>query len=48
MLEYMLQMYAMDKRGKWEDYLHSVEFDYNNGYHDSLNMSLFDVLYGQK
>ena len=30
-LEDMLHMYMMDKPTKWEDYLHLVEFDYNNG-----------------
>ena len=24
-----------------------LEFDYNNGYHDSLRMSLFEALYGR-
>ena len=28
----------MDQPSKWEDYLHLVEFDYNNGYHSSLNI----------
>ena len=30
-LEYMICMYVMDKPTKWEDYLHLVEFAYNNG-----------------
>ena len=30
-LEDMLRMYVMDKPTKWEDYLHLVEFSYNNG-----------------
>ena len=30
-LEDMLLMYVMDKPTKWEDYLHLVEFSYNNG-----------------
>ena len=30
-LEDMLRMYMMDKPTKWEDYLHLVEFAYNNG-----------------
>ena len=29
-LEDMLRMYVMDKPTKWEDYLHLVEFAYNN------------------
>ena len=31
-IEDMLRMYVMDKPSKWEDYLHLVEFAYNNGY----------------
>ena len=30
-LEDMLRMYMMDKPTKWEDYLHLIEFAYNNG-----------------
>jgi len=33
---------------KWEDYIHLVEIAYNNGYHASLQMSPFEVLYGCK
>ena len=35
-LEDMLCMYVMDKPTKWEDYLHLVEFAYNNGHQASL------------
>ena len=31
-LEDMLRMYVMDKLGKWDDYLHLVEFAYNNNF----------------
>ena len=44
----MLRMYVMDQPSKWEDYLHLVEFDYNNGYHSSLKMSPFEAMYGRK
>jgi hypothetical protein len=47
-IEDMLRMYVMDKPSRWEDYLNLVEFAYNNGYHASLKMSLFEVLYGRK
>jgi hypothetical protein len=47
-IEDMLRMYVMDKPYKWEDYLHLVEFAYNNGYQASLKMSLFEALYGKK
>ena len=29
-LEDLLRMYVKDQPGKWEDYLHLVEFAYNN------------------
>ena len=38
----------MDQPSKWEDYLHLVEFAYNNGYHSSLKMSPFEAMYGRK
>jgi hypothetical protein len=47
-IEDILRMYVMDKPSRWEDYLHLVEFTYNNGYHASLNMSPFEALYGRK
>jgi hypothetical protein len=47
-IEDTLMMYVMDKPSKWEDYLHLVEFSYNNGYQASLKMSPFEALYGRK
>jgi transposase InsO family protein len=47
-IEDILIMYVMDKPSRWEDYLHLVEFAYNNGYHASLKMSPFEALYGRK
>ena len=44
----MLRMYVMDKPSKWKDYLHLVEFSYNNGYQSRLRMSPFEALYGKK
>ena len=44
----MLRMYVMDQPSKWEDYLHLVEFYYNNGYHSSLKTSPFEAMYGRK
>jgi hypothetical protein len=43
-----LNMYVMDQPSKWEDYIHLVEFSYNNGYQASLKMSPFEALYGRK
>ena len=48
MLEDMLRMYVMDKPSKWEDYLHLVEFSYNNGQKASLGMSPYEFLYGRR
>jgi transposase InsO family protein len=47
-IEDMLRMYVMDKPSKWEDYLHLVEFSYNNGYQASLKMGPFEAFYGRK
>ena len=44
----ILRMYVMDKRGKWEDYLHLVEFAYNNNFQVSIGMSPFETLFGCK
>jgi hypothetical protein len=47
-IEDMLRMFVMDKPSKCEDYLHLVEFAYNNGYRASLKMSPFESLYGRR
>ena len=47
-LEDMLRMYVMDKPTKWEDYLHLVEFAYNNGHQASLGMSPYEALYERR
>jgi len=43
----MLRMYVMHQKRRWEEYLPLVEFAYNNGYQESLRMSLFEALYGR-
>jgi len=47
-LEDMLRMYVMNKPSKWEEYLHLVEFSYNNHYQASAKLSPFEILYGRK
>jgi len=41
----MLRMYVTHKPKKWEEYLPLVEFAYNNGYKESINMCPFEALY---
>ena len=47
-VEDMLEMYGRMKPTKWKEFLHLVEFDYNNGYQTSSKMSPFEELYGRK
>jgi hypothetical protein len=46
--EDMLCMYVRAKPSKWEDYLHLVEFAYNNGYQNSAKLSPIEIMYGKK
>ena len=46
-LEDMICMNVMEKPTKWEDYLHLVEFAYNNGQQASLGMIPYEYLYGR-
>ena len=41
-------MYVRIKPNKWEDYLHLVEFAYNNGYQTSAKLIPFKILYERK
>eukprot|EP00253_Pinus_taeda_P020616 PITA_20616 len=47
-VEDMLRAFVMQQPTLWEEYLHLVEFTYNNGYHTSTQMSPFEVMYGRK
>ena len=47
-LEDMLKACALDFEGKWDDYLHLVEFAYNNSYQATIQMAPFEALYGRK
>jgi hypothetical protein len=44
----MLYMYVRTKPNKWEDYLHLVEFAYNNGYQNLAKLIPFEILYNRK
>ena len=41
-------MYVREQPSKWDDYLHLVDFAYNNHYQASSKFSPFEVLYGRK
>ena len=41
-------MYIRKQPSKCEDYLHLVEFAYNNHYQASTKFSPFEILYGRK
>ena len=41
-------MYVIERPTKWEDYLHMVEFAYNNGFQGSAKMIPFEILCGRK
>ena len=41
-------MYVMQQPNRWEEYLHLVEFAYDNIYQESLKLSPFKALYGRQ
>ena len=43
----MLQACVLDLKGNWEDHLPLVEFAYNNSYQSSIQMALYEALYGR-
>ena len=44
-LEDMLRACVIDFKGSWDDHLPLMEFSYNNSYHSSIGMTLFEALY---
>jgi hypothetical protein len=47
-LEDMLRAYALDYGSSWDENLPYVEFLYNNSHQASIEMALFEALYGRK
>jgi hypothetical protein len=47
-LEDMLRACALDYGSSWDDNLLYAEFSYNNSYQASIEMALFEALYGKK
>ena len=47
MLEDMLRACILDHKGSLEEHLPLVEFSYNNSYQASIQMALYEALYGR-
>ena len=47
-LEDMLRACIIDLGVCWDDHLPLMEFSYNNSYHTSIGITLFEALYGRK
>ena len=47
-LEDMVRPYVIDFKGKWDDHLPLIEFDYNNNYHASIQMASYEALCGTR
>ena len=46
-LEDMLRACVLDHKRNWEEHLPLVEFAYNNSYQASIQMALYEALYGR-
>ena len=44
----MMRAYVFEFKGNWDDHLPLIEFAYNNGYHSSIRMALYEALYERK
>lgn len=38
----------LEQRGAWDSYLLLIKFTYNNSFHSSLEMELYEALYGRR
>ena len=47
-IEDMLRVCAIDFEGSWDDHLPLIKFAYNNNYHSSIGMPLYEALYGRR
>jgi hypothetical protein len=47
-LEDLLRAYALKYRKSWDKSLPYAEFSYNNSYQASIEMALFEALYGRQ
>ncbi len=47
-LEDMLWACVIEFEGSWDTHLPLIEFAYNNSYHSSIGMRLYEAFYGRK
>ena len=47
-LEDMLRACVIEFGGHWDKFLLLAKFSYNNSYHSSIDMALFEALYGRR
>ena len=47
-LKDMLRACVVDFKGSWDDHLPLIEFTYNNSYHSSIRMNIFESLYSRR
>lgn len=47
-LEVLLRACVLEQGGTWDSYLPLVEFTYNNSFHASIGMALYEALYGRR
>ena len=47
-LEDMLRSCVLQFKGSWDDQLALMEFAYNNSYHSSIGMALYEVVCGRQ
>ena len=47
-LEDMLRDCVIDFKGSWDDHLPLIEFANNNSYYSSIQMALYEILYGRR
>ena len=47
-LEDMLRSCVIDFQGIWDEHLPFIEFSYNNSFHSSIQMAIFEAFYGRK
>lgn len=47
-LEEIMRTYILEFRGNWDDILPLVEFIYNNSYQTTIDIALYETMYGRK